>query len=198
MMKKSYLVIFLVMVFFIADCGQKKKAPIEPPSAPPPTAPTQPEEPKPSSPPGEAKPSQPTKPALPAPPPKPRAPSPGDTASNKLVESGVKKMNAGALPDAEDLFTQALRVSPNNGRPYYYMGVLAAKQNDCERALEFLEQAEVHLKGDAFWLSQVFMQEGLCYKTLKKTDLARKKFQQAVQQDPTNAAAQKELKALKP
>jgi TolA-binding protein len=197
MMKKTCLLILFVTLLLSAGCGPKKKAPIEPPTTQPTEPAAPPETPKPSPPP-EEKPQQPSKPALPPPPLKPRAPAPGDTASNKLVESGVKKMNAGALPDAEELFTQALRVSPSNGRPYYYMGVLAAKQNDCDRALGFLEQAEVHLKGDGFWLSQVFMQEGLCYKTMKNNALARKKFQEALQQDPTNAAAQKELKALKP
>lgn len=171
-------------------------APIEPPVTTP-TTPTEPAEPQPAPPP-EVKPPKPSKPALPSPPRKPRTPSPGDSASNKLVESGVKQMNAGSLADAGESFEQALRVSPNNGRPYYYLGVLAAKQNQHERALGFLEQAEIHLQGDAFWLSQVFMQEGLCYKAMKNNVLAKQKFQQALKQDPTNTAAQKELKALKP
>ncbi len=107
-------------------------------------------------------------------------------------------MNAGAFPEAEESFEQALRISPNNGRPYYYMGVLAAKQKQFERSLEFLGQAENHLQGDSFWMSQVYLQEGLCYKALNNKNLAKQKFQEALKQDPTNASAQKELKLLKP
>ena len=97
-----------------------------------------------------------------------------------------------------DFFEQALRVSPNNGRPYYYMGVLAAKQKQWQRSNEFLEQAETHLQGNGFWMSQVLLQEGLNYKALNNLSLAKQKIQEALKQDPTNATAQKELKNLKP
>lgn len=196
MRRIQLLVVVCFLVALFSACGPKKKAPIEPPATTPraPAAPAQPE----PTPPPEIKPQPEPKPALPPPAPKPRPPAPGDSASNKLVESGVKKMNAGALPEAEEAFEQALRISPNNGRPYYYMGVLAAKQKQFERSLEFLGQAENHLQGNSFWLSQVYLQEGLCYKALNNKNLAKQKFQEALKQDPTNASAQKELKLLKP
>lgn len=103
-------------------------------------------------------------------------------------------MNSGNLDQAEQMFEQALRVSPTNGKPYYYLGVLAAKQKDYERSLEFLEQAETYLKDDDFWMSQIFLQEGLSLKALGRKDEARSHFQQSLQRDPSNNAAQAQLK----
>ena len=114
-------------------------------------------------------------------------------ASTKLVDSGVKQMNAGKLDSAEQLFEQALRVSPTNGKPYYYLGVLATKQKDYERSLGFLEQAETYLKDDDFWMSQIFLQEGLSLKALGRKDEARSRFLEALKRDPTNQYAQTEL-----
>ena len=102
-------------------------------------------------------------------------------------------MNAGNLDEAEQLFEQALRVSPTNGRPYYYLGVIAAKQKHYDRALGFLTQAEIHLHGEGFWMSQVFLQEGLILKALNRKSEAKGKFQQAVRADPTNKWAEAEL-----
>jgi tetratricopeptide (TPR) repeat protein len=128
--------------------------------------------------------------------PKPKAASPGDTSALKIVESGVKKMNAGDLDEAEQYFEQALRVSPNNGRPYYYLGVLAAKQKNYDRALAFLAQAEVHLHSDAFWMSQVLLQQALVLKAQNQKAQAIQKLRQAVSKDPTNTWAKKELDSL--
>jgi TolA-binding protein len=197
-LKKLQILLFCLLIVGLTSCGHKKKVPIEPPPTTTPSAPIAPAQPEPATPPETTTPPPSSKPPLSAPAPKPRAPAPGDPASNKLVESGVKQMNSGALPEAQDFFEQALRVSPNNGRPYYYMGVLAAKQKQWQRSNEFLEQAENHLQGNGFWMSQVLLQEGLNYKALNNLSLARQKFQEALKQDPTNAAAQKEIKNLKP
>jgi tetratricopeptide (TPR) repeat protein len=105
-------------------------------------------------------------------------------------------MNAGNLDQAEQIFEQALRVSPNNGRPYYYLGVVAAKQKDYERASGFLSQAEVHLQDDPFWMSQVLLQEGLILKAQNQKDAAIAKFRDAVAADPTNTYAKSQLDAL--
>jgi tetratricopeptide (TPR) repeat protein len=127
---------------------------------------------------------------------KPRQPSKADPASTKLVEGGVKQLNAGKLEDAELLFEQALRVSPTNGKPYYYLGVIASKQKEFDRSLGFLQQAENLLHTDDFWMSQVLMQEGVVLKSMNRKAEAKKKFQEALQRDPTNQYAAKELKTL--
>jgi len=102
-------------------------------------------------------------------------------------------MNAGNLDDAEQMFEQALRVSPSNGKPYYYLGMLAAKQKDYERAMNFLEQAEIYFAGSDSWMSQVYYQEGLVFKAQGKKADAHTKFQAAVDKDATNKLAAKEL-----
>jgi Tfp pilus assembly protein PilF len=202
-LSRSFLCLLLCLLLFIA-CGPKRLPPDEPPIEPR----TQPEEKEPDrkepdrkepdvTPPAEPEePGKPPKEALPAPPIKPRAPARGDTASTKLLDSGVKQMNAGNLEEAEQLFEQALRVSPTNGKPYYYLGVLSAKQGNYDRSLSFLEQAEGYLHDDPFWMSQVLMQEGLALKSLNRKAEAREKFQEALKLDPSNQHAAKELKAL--
>jgi tetratricopeptide (TPR) repeat protein len=174
---------------FFSAC-HKKQQPIEPPEEP--SSPPAEQQPAPPS----GKPAPAPKPRLEAPPPRPRAPSPGDKASLQLVESGMKQMNNGQLDDAEQMFEQALRVSPTNGRPYYYLGVIATKQKEYDRALGFLSQAEVHLHDDSFWMSQVLMQEGSVYKALNQKDNARRKFEEALKRDPDNKWAAAELKSL--
>jgi Flp pilus assembly protein TadD len=193
-----FIVIALVISVFIA-CGPKRLPPgeptIEPPQEPEPAKP-QPTPPKPVPEPKPEEPPKPSKPPLQAPQMKPRQPSKADPASTKLVEGGVKQLNAGQLEEAEQLFEQALRVSPTNGKPYYYLGVIASKQKDFDRALGFLQQAENLLHTDDFWMSQVLMQEGVVLKSMNRKAEAKKKFQEALQRDPTNQYAAKELKTL--
>ncbi|MCI0446467.1 tetratricopeptide repeat protein [bacterium] len=194
-----FISLFLIL-FFISACGPKKLKPGEPTTTPPPTTtPAQPpppaaeppvETPKPQPPP------PPAKPPLVVPQMKPRQPSKADPASTKLMDAGAKQLNAGNLDQAEELFEQALRVSPTNGKPYYYLGVIASRQKDYERALGFLQQAETYLHTDNFWMSQVLYQEGLTLKAMKRIPEAKKKFQEALQRDPNNQYASKELKTL--
>jgi TolA-binding protein len=193
----------LLILFFISACGPKKLKPGEPTTTPPPTTtPTEPappaqppaETPKPQQPP--PTPPPPSKPPLEVPQMKTRQPSKADPASTKLMDAGAKELNAGNLEQAEELFEQALRVSPTNGKPYYYLGVIASRQKDYERALGFLQQAENFLHTDNFWMSQVLYQEGLTLKATKRIPEAKKKFQEALERDPNNQYASKELKAL--
>jgi tetratricopeptide (TPR) repeat protein len=115
-----------------------------------------------------------------------------------MVQQGVKDLNAGNLDDAEQVFEQALRISPSFGKSYYYLGVLSYKRKDYKRSLAFLEQAETYMAGDDFWLSQVYLQEGLSLKALNLKDTAKKKFRLALEKDPKNDAAKKELDKLGP
>jgi Tfp pilus assembly protein PilF len=189
---KRNLLIFLIVLLSFASCGKKKHVGIEPPATEPPsTAEPQPPVSQPTPPP-----TPPPKRTLQAPAPKKKAPSPGDTSAIRLVESGVKQMNAGNLDQAEQIFEQAVRVSPNNGRPFYYLGVLAAKQKDYDRASGFLSQAEVHLHDDPFWMSQTLLQEGLILKAQNQKGAAIEKFREAISTDPTNTYAKSELDAL--
>jgi TolA-binding protein len=187
---------FVFCVFILFSCGPKKLPPDEPPIAPGDTPsgekapPTEKEPYAPATPP----PSRPPKEALPAPAPKPRAPARGDTASSKLLDRGVKAMNEGNLDEAGQLFEQALRVSPTNGKPYYYLGVLSAKQQNYDRSLNFLEQAEGYLHEDPFWMSQILLQEGLTLKALGRKSDAKAKFEEALRVDPSNQDAARALK----
>ena len=194
-MKSKFLLLLFLLLFSIS-CGKKKQAGIEPPPEVERPPVSEPEVTTPTPTPPEQPAPKPPKKTLPAPAPKPRAPSPGDASALRLVESGVKKMNAGSLDEAEQLFEQAIRVSPNNGRPYYYLGVLASKQKSYERALAFLAQAETHLHSDAFWMSQVLLQQGLVYKAQNQKEQAIQKLKQALAKDPSNAYAKTELNAL--
>jgi len=190
-MKRNVAILLILLLSFSA-CGRKKHAGIEPPVGPPPTIEPQPPAPQPAPP---TQP-QPPKRTLPPPAPKKKAPSPGDTSAIRLVESGVKQMNAGNLDQAEQIFEQAVRVSPTNGRPYYYLGVLAAKQKNYDRASGFFSQAEVHFRDDAFWMSRVLMQEGLVLKAQNQNDAAIAKLRDAVSTDPTNTYAKSVLDEL--
>ena len=193
---KLFFVAIWIMISAVS-CARRREAAIEPPpvSEPPVVAEPQVTEP---GPPVEAptEPPRTPKKALPPSTPRPKAASPGDSSALKIVESGVKKMNAGDLDGAEQYFEQALRVSPNNGRPYYYLGVLAVKQKNYDRALAFLAQAENHLHTDSFWMSQILLQQGLIFKAQNQKALAVEKLRQAISRDPTNTSAQNELKAL--
>jgi tetratricopeptide (TPR) repeat protein len=189
------LLVLLLICLFAWSCGPKKLPPGQPPVEESPGTTAPPESGEPAPPPEE--PAPPSKPLL-TPPPEPekRAPSKADAASIRLVEKGVKQLNAGSLDDAEQSFEQAVRVSPTNGRPYYYLGVIAAKQKDYQRSLGFLQQAEAYLSDDDFWMSQVLLQEGLAFKAMNDKKKARSKFQEALTRDAGNKWAGKELKEL--
>lgn len=191
-MKRTLLLaILLTLVLALGGCHHRKQ-PIDVEEGPTPVEPTQ-AEPAPVTP--EPAPAPVPRPQ-PAPPLKPRVTSPGDPASLKIVQQGVKQLNAGDLDSAEATFEQALRISPSYNKPYYYLGVLSFKRKDYKRALAFLEQAETYSYGDNFWLSQVLLHEGLCLKALNLTATAKQKFQLALQKDPTNDWAAQELKKL--
>ena len=192
---KTRILIVLLALFTIVSCAKKRQTDIEPPSEPGAPPVTEPEVTTPPAQPPQPEVKPPRK-TLPPPVPRRKAASPGDASALKLVESGVKKMNAGNLEEAEQFFEQALRVSPNNGRPYYYLGVLAAKQKSYERASGFLAQAEVHLHGDPFWMSQILLQEGLILKAQNQKGEALQKFREAVSLDPSNTWAKAELDSL--
>lgn len=188
---------FLLVLLLLAGCGPKKLPPGEPPIGVPPQGPRKPTPPpEPPAEPPKTQPSPTSRPPLEAPQMKPRQPSKADPASTRLMDAGAKQLNAGNLEEAEQLFEQALRVSPTNGKPYYYLGVIAARQNNFERALGFLQQAENLVHTDNFWMSQVLYQEGITLKAMKRNAEAKKKFQEALQRDPTNQHAAKELKTL--
>ncbi len=196
MSMKSKFLILAFLLLTVVSCAKKKQAEIEPPSGVEPPAVTEPEAtPAPPVEPQQPAPAPPKK-TLPPPAPKRKAPSAGDASALKLVESGMKKMNAGNLEDAEQFFEQALRVSPNNGRPYYYLGVLAVKQKSYDRGLAFLAQAEVHLHSDPFWMSQILLQQGLILKAQNQKNAAIQKFREAVSKDPNNTWAKTELDAI--
>lgn len=190
--------IVFVLAFLLVSCAERHRTPVDPTSATPPLpgskpgtgiATPPPQNPTPAPPPPES-----SKPPRPVPQPQPRQPAKGDAASAKLVTNGVKMLNTGNLDQAEQMFEQALRVSPSNGKPYYYLGIIAAKQKDYERSLSFLGQAETYLKDDDFWLSQVLLQEGLSLKALGRKDEARQRLQEALRRDATNKAAEDALK----
>jgi tetratricopeptide (TPR) repeat protein len=189
------LCITLISCTFLTSCRKKQKS-IEPPSEP---TVTQPSAPTPEPPPpAEAPPSAPApeRKPLEAKPLKPRAQATGDPTALKLVDRGLKLMNANRLDEAEQTFEQAVRVSPTNGKPFYYLGVIAVKQKAYDRAIGFFTQAEVHLHSDPFWMSQVLLGEGQALKGLNKKAEAKAKFQQALQKDPTNKWAAAELKSV--
>ncbi len=185
---KNTVVVILLMIALLCGCGKKKMATIEPPVSEPAEVPQTPA----VRPPDNPAPKQ----APVAPVPKGRMPSVGDTSALKLVESGVKKMNAGSTEEAESLFEQALRVSPTNGRPYYYLGVIAAGQRDYDRASGFFAQAETHLHADSFWMSQILLQQGLILKNQNQKSAAAEKFRKAVETNPSNNWAKSELDAI--
>ena len=196
-MRLKFFFVAVLITISAVSCARKKEIAIEPPPTGEPPVVTEPQVTEPAPP--VVTPQEPPrtpKRALPPSPPKPKAASPGDTSALKIVDSGVKKMNAGDLEGAEQYFEQALRVSPNNGRPYYYLGVLAVKQKNYDRALAFLAQAENHLHGDSFWMSQILLQQGLIFKAQNQKGRAVEKFREAVSKDPNNSSAQKELNAL--
>ena len=181
---------FVLSCLLLFACAPKRQKPIEPPVEP--SGPAPPADiPVPSP-----TPSTPPKRELEPPPLKPRAPSPGDTAALKLVDRGVKHLNAGQYEDAEQLFEQALRVSPTNGKPLYYLGVISVKQKNYDRAIGFLTQAEVYLHRDSFWMSQVLLHEGLAFKGLNQRQQAKSKFEESLRLDPTNKWAESELRAF--
>lgn len=183
--------VMVVLILSMLQC-HKKPIDVEPGVVEAPPA----EQPAPPETGVESTPQPSPQPVQPSPLPPRRSVSPGDSAALKLVESGVTELDRGNLEDAERLFVQALRISPTNGRPHYYLGVLAFRQKDYQRALAFLTEAEVHLHGDNFWMSQILLQEGLILKQLKQIEASREKLLEALRRDPKNSWARSELEAM--
>jgi tetratricopeptide (TPR) repeat protein len=117
-------------------------------------------------------------------------------ASAQWVDEANRAIDAGDYDRATGLLERAISVEPNNGRAYYYYGLAMGERGRPGMAVSLLQKAEILLQGDAHALGDVYALMGTNLERLGRRQEAIRRYQQALGQDPGNAAARRRLEAL--
>jgi tetratricopeptide (TPR) repeat protein len=118
-------------------------------------------------------------------------------ASAQWVEEASRAIDVGDFDRATSLLERAISVEPNNGRAFYYYGLAMGERGRPGAALSLLQKAEILLRGDAQALGDVYLQMGTNLERLGRRPEAIRRYEQAVEQDPSNALARRRLDALR-
>jgi len=111
-------------------------------------------------------------------------------ASIELTNRGRQLLEAGRLEESTSVFQKSISLFPSNPYPYYYLAKARYMQQEYQKALPFLGQAERFFGGDPIWLSRVYVLRGMTYEALSRFDEAKGQYVQAQSKDPDNPAAQ--------
>jgi Flp pilus assembly protein TadD len=129
--------------------------------------------------------------------PREQPPSATMVASAQWVEEASRAMDMGDYDRATSLLERAISVEPNNGRAFYYYGLVMGERGRPGAALSLLQKAEILSQGDARALGEIYAQMGANLERLKRQPEAVHRYEQALAQDPSNALARRRLEALR-
>lgn len=174
-----YVVLSLAVVLVVWGCAPP---PVRYPPRPPVTSPS---------------PQSPGQPTPPASRPSASQPSPSMLASAQWVTEARQAVEAGDYDRAVVLLERAISVEPNNGRAFYYYGLVLGERGEAQQALRHLRKAEILLRGDHGSLGNVYAQMGLNLERLGRRAEAIQRYEQAQTHDPGNPIARRRLQALR-
>src|SRR5215212_2104601 len=102
-----------------------------------------------------------------------------------LLEHALRQHRQGAIAKAVDLYTEALRIDPDNAAACYYLATAAYRQNDFQKAADWALQAIASAPRDA----RVHRLLGLVWQRLGRLADALASLDQAIACAPSMAEA---------
>jgi Flp pilus assembly protein TadD len=126
-----------------------------------------------------------------------RGTPPNVAAALRLTEDGRQQMQQGAYDAALDRFERAVAIDPTNAYGYYFLARVHFLKKKYDQAIAFAGRA-ASLSGhtDRVFLGRIRSLQGVVFEEVGRYPDARKAYQQAVEADPNNLAAQVGLTRL--
>ena len=126
-----------------------------------------------------------------------RGTPPNVAAALRLIEDGRQQMQQGAYDAALDHFERAVAIDPTNAYGYYFLARVHLLKKDYDQAIAFASRAaSLSAHTDRVSLGRIRSLEGAAFEEVGRYPDARKAYQQAVEADPNNLAAQVGLTRL--
>jgi hypothetical protein len=122
---------------------------------------------------------------------------PNVAAALRLTEDGRQQMQQGAYDAALDRFERAVAIDPTNAYGYYFLALVHLLKKDYDQTIAFASRAaSLSAHTDRVYLGRIRSLEGAAFEEVGRYPDARKAYQQAVEADPNNLAAQVGLTRL--
>lgn len=126
-----------------------------------------------------------------------RGTPPNVAAALRLIEDGRQQMQQGAYDAALDRFERAVAIDPTSSHGYYFLARVHLLKKDYDQAIAFASRAaSLSAHTDRVYLGRIRSLEGAAFEEVGRYPDARKAYQQAVEADPNNLAAQVGLTRL--
>jgi len=122
---------------------------------------------------------------------------PNVAAALRLIEDGRQQMQQGAYDASLDRLERAVAIDPTNAYGYYFLARVHLLKKDYDQAIAFASRAaSLSAHTDRVSLGRIRSLEGAVFEEVGRYPDARKAYQQAVEADPNNLAAQVGLTRL--
>ena len=79
-------------------------------------------------------------------------------ASLMLTHQGQRLLQNGQIDESISTFERAININPRNGKSYYFLAEAWLAKGNIHQAIECNHLAEMYLKEDEHWNTQVFEQ----------------------------------------
>ena len=109
--------------------------------------------------------------------------------AEQLYQQGIAAYDRGNLSEAESIFSQVVKIDPNNADAYIYLGIALRKQGKLDQAIAAYEKAIQLDSNDAL----AYYNLGLALRQQGKLDQAIANYEKAIQLDPDFALAYNNL-----
>ncbi|MGH7963650.1 MAG: tetratricopeptide repeat protein [Candidatus Binatia bacterium] len=115
------------------------------------------------------------------------------------IATGIRLFESGRLADARRFFEALVKKAPAEAAGAFYLGRIAFKEEQYDRAVEWLEKAVQLAGGNSeyhLWLGRAYGHQAQRATVIQQPLLARKvkeHFEKAVALDPDNLAARSDL-----
>ena len=119
----------------------------------------------------------------------------GRSAALRLTEEGRQRLTAGDTGRAIELLERAVAVDARVPYAYFFLAKAHAEADRPALAYRFLDRAEQKLRGEPYWLSEVWSLRGTLLARDGKTDEAQAAYHRALDAWPGNRAAAEALTA---
>jgi hypothetical protein len=122
---------------------------------------------------------------------------PNVAAALRLIQDGREQMQQSAYDAALDRFERAVAIDPTNAYGYYFLARVHLLKKDYDQAIAFASRAaSLSAHTDRAFIGRIRTLEGAAFEEVGRYPDARKAYQQAVEADPKNLAAQVGLTRL--
>jgi tetratricopeptide (TPR) repeat protein len=102
-----------------------------------------------------------------------------------MLAEAVDMLQGGQIAEASQRFTQLLSAEPDNHKPWHYLGIVALKEREFERAARLFEKA-LTLRPQS---PEIHHNLGAAYRVLGQLDKAEHHYREALERNPDYAEA---------